>query len=111
MKKTIALILVAVMLTALLAGCGDGALKSYKLRALDENGKPIEGVTLQVCTSENCRMYKTNSQGFINCEDLAEAAYEVHILAAPAGYTFDKEEVYTTSDKFEAHDFVLKTAK
>lgn len=108
MKRMIAIVLIITAMVCLLVGCGDSSLKAYKFRVVDEKGNGVAGVTLQICTDENCRMFKTDSNGNVDTKDLPAAAYEIHILMAPEGYTFDSEEIYKTSATFEAHDFVVK---
>ena len=65
---------------------------TYTLRCEDENGERIAGVTLQVCNDTTCSVYVTNANG--ECVlTLPADNYEIHILKAPEGYTFDSEIV------------------
>lgn len=65
----------------------------YTFRCVDENGERISGVTLQVCNDSTCSVYVTNENGecvvTLPCDN-----YEIHILKAPDGYTFDSEAVF-----------------
>lgn len=64
----------------------------YTLRCVDENGERIEGVTLQVCNDSTCSVYVTDANG--ECVlTLPSDNYEIHVLKAPEGYTFDSEAV------------------
>lgn len=113
MKKAISLILICVTLLGLPAGCGssDNAKNAYVFKCVDENGKGVEGVTLQVCTEEQCVMFKTDKMGTVVCTNTPAAVYEVHVLSCPEGYTYDRNAVYTTSGNFESHTFTLTTEK
>lgn len=67
---------------------------TYTLRCVDENGERISGVTLQVCNDATCSVYVTDANG--ECVlTLPADNYEIHILKAPEGYTFDSEAVVT----------------
>ena len=67
---------------------------TYTLRCEDENGERIAGVTLQVCNDTTCSVYVTDENG--ECVlTLPADNYEIHILKAPEGYTFDSEAVVT----------------
>lgn len=116
MKKTISLLLLLVMAAALLAACGasDSAASKanvYSFTCVDENGKGVEGVRLQICTEEQCRLYSTDKNGRVVCVDLPTAVYEVHVLMCPDGYSYDRNAVYTTSDTFESVTLTLQTVK
>lgn len=64
----------------------------YILRCVDQEGKPVAGVMLQVCDESTCQVLITDEDG--TCEFTAAAyAWEVHILSSPAGYTADSTEV------------------
>ena len=66
----------------------------YTLRCVDEDGNRIAGVTLQVCNDSSCTVYVTDDNG--ECVvTLPADNYEIHILKAPDGYTFDSETVVT----------------
>lgn len=68
---------------------GDAA---YIFRCVDENGERIPGVTLQVCNDSVCSVYVTDANG--ECVlTLAADNYEIHVLKAPEGYTFDSETI------------------
>lgn len=67
---------------------------TYTLRCEDENGERVSGVTLQVCNDSTCSVYVTDANG--ECVlTLPADNYEIHILKAPEGYTFDSETVVT----------------
>ena len=65
---------------------------AYIFRCVDENGERIPGVTLQVCNESVCSVYVTDANG--ECVlTLAADNYEIHVLKAPEGYTFDSETI------------------
>lgn len=65
---------------------------TYTVRCEDENGEPISGVTLQVCNDSTCSVYVTDANG--ECVmTLAADNYEIHVLKAPEGYSFDSDAV------------------
>lgn len=58
---------------------------NYTVMVTDKDGRGLENVIVQVCTTETCQLYKTDSDGMVQFTD-APYAYEVHILKAPDGY-------------------------
>ena len=81
----------------------------YTLRCVDENGARVAGVTLQVCNASTCSIYTTDENG--ECVlTLPSDNYEIHILKAPEGYTFDSENVITAPLEGGEITFSLKCA-
>lgn len=65
---------------------------TYTLRCVDETGAAISGVTLQVCNDSTCSVYVTNESG--ECVlTLPSDNYDIHVLKAPEGFTFDSGAV------------------
>lgn len=94
MKRAI-IILMALCLCLLLAGCGakkGDSLTAYTLTFTDQHGSPVSGVTAQVCNDETCMLYTSDDAGQCKFE-LAPFAYEVHILKLPEGYSGDTETI------------------
>ena len=58
---------------------------NYTVMVTDKDGRGLENVMVQVCTTETCQLYKTDADGMARFTD-APYAYEVHILKAPDGY-------------------------
>ncbi len=82
---------------------------TYTLRCEDENGERVAGVTLQVCNDSTCSIYVTDANG--ECVlTLPADEYEIHILKAPEGYTFDSEAVVTAPIEGGEVTLSLKTA-
>lgn len=65
---------------------------TYTIRCVDENGERVPGVTLQICNDSTCSVYVSDANG--ECVlTLPSDNYEIHILKAPDGFTFDSEAV------------------
>ena len=74
------------------------ALSGYKILVKDQNQDPIPNVMINFCSEiqQTCRMEGTNEDGEIFFE-VPEDSYHISILAAPEGYSYDKDfEMYTT---------------
>lgn len=87
MKKTVALIL---MLCLMLAVPGTAALADggYRVRVVNEDGSPVEGVTVQFCSDEQCLVGMTDADGVAAFDEPA-GSYTVHVLKVPDGYETD----------------------
>ena len=81
----------------------------YVFRCVDENGDPVTGVTLQICTDETCALVKTDETGVVK---YAEKPYEydVHVYRYDEGYELVSEAEFKTDDVYGAYDikFVKK---
>ena len=99
MKRTL-IILLALCLCGILAGCGaknDDGPSSYVITFVDQHGAPVPGVTAQVCNDDTCMIYTSDDAGQCKFE-LAPFAYELHILKLPEGYSGDTESVTILSE-------------
>ena len=67
---------------------------AYIIRVSDQESNPVEGVMVQLCTDEICKVAPTDSNGLASFAE-PEGIYEVHILKVPDGYKAT-EEVYHT---------------
>ena len=81
----------------------------YVFRCVDENGDPVTGVTLQICTDETCALVKTDETGVVK---YAEKPYEydVHVYRYDEGYELVSEAEFKTDDVYGVYDikFVKK---
>lgn len=110
MKRIIITLLCIVAMGMVIVGCADEEnMDKYMFSVENENGEGVEGVKLQVCTESTCQMIETDAVG-IAVYDGEPAAYEVHIYDYPAGYYYDKDEVYITAEFPETVSFVLSFA-
>ncbi len=80
----------------------------YTVRFVDQNGDPVANVMAQVCDVETCEVLPSDENGVVTCVK-AEYAYEIHVLKAPEGYTFDTEKVYVMPA--EGGELVIKGTK
>ena len=66
----------------------------YRVIVKDADGTPIEGVTVQFCDDQTCRLGKTDADG-VAAYEVAEGDYTVHILKVPAGFEKTDDEFHT----------------
>ena len=71
--------------------------ESYRVIVLDNDGKPVEGATVQFCSTDSCTLGKTDSEGAAVFEMPGGEVYTVHILKVPEGFEKNKQE-YETRD-------------
>lgn len=71
--------------------------ESYRVIVLDNDGKPVEGATVQFCSTDSCILGKTDSEGAAVFEMPGGEVYTVHILKVPEGFEKNKQE-YETRD-------------
>lgn len=117
MNKTIKIlttIVVAILLVGclgMLVACGENAdtptpdtngieeTYAYKFTVVDASGNAVSGIKVQLCTSDSCLIPKTTDDNgvaiFDNDTIVSGTVYDIHILNAPAGYTFDNEAYKT----------------
>ncbi len=65
----------------------------YVVYFVDQNGDPVPNVMAQVCDEETCEVLPSDELGAVACLKPVYP-YEIHVLMAPEGYTFDTEAVY-----------------
>ena len=63
-------------------------MASYTIGCVDQNGDPVTGVMINVCTDEACTPMPVDENGIL--EFTSEAyPYVLHVLIVPEGYEFD----------------------
>lgn len=67
---------------------------AYSILVKNENGEPVQGVTVQFCSETECMTGKTDADGVATFEK-ENGDYEIHILKVPDGYEKD-ETVYAS---------------
>ena len=68
----------------------------YTVTAVDEEGNPVVGVQVQVCSDTNCLAKKTGDEG--TCKfNLDPGEYEAHVLKVPEGYELEGDAEFKTS--------------
>lgn len=63
-------------------------VSSYTIKCVDQNGDPVTGVMINVCTDETCTPSPVDENGVL-AFDAASYAYVLHVLTIPEGYEFD----------------------
>ncbi len=76
--------------TDAIAGMTDeiAGVSSYTIKCVDQNGDPVTGVIINVCTDESCTPSPVDENGVL-AFDAASYAYVLHVLTIPEGYEFD----------------------
>ncbi len=65
-------------------------MAQYTVYFVDQNGAPVANVMAQVCDAETCEVLPSDENGMVSFVK-AQYAYEIHVLMAPEGYTFNTE--------------------
>ena len=67
----------------------------YTVYVVDQNGDPVPGVFLNICTDSKCMPVQSDENGVI-AFDGAPDTYHWQLIAVPEGYGFDADfEMYT----------------
>ena len=81
----------------------------YVISFVDEEGKAVEGLMLQVCDDSLCQVFVSDSNG--KCSfTLPAYGYELHLLKLPEGYEYVGEEALTAPENGGELEIVLKKA-
>ncbi len=67
-------------------------MAQYTVYFADQNGDPVANVMAQVCDAETCEVLPSDENGMVTFVK-PMYAYEIHVLMAPEGYTFDTEAI------------------
>lgn len=80
----------------------DGMVQ-YKVKVIDNEGNPVVGVMIQVCTDETCLMpVRTDDTGVATFAPAEPDAYHANFLPrVPDGYEADAELFYFEGDSTE----------
>ena len=82
--------------------------EAYLVHVADQDGNPVEGVTVNFCTDTACVPKESDENGLITFTG-APDAYHVQIIDAPDGYSWDEDyEMYTAR---EYGEWVLRVRK
>ena len=80
----------------------------YTIYVVDQNGDPVAGAAVNICTDETCAPMKTDEEGMIVYTG-EPYAYHLQVLKVPEGYSFDKEmEIYTEAETSEITIEIVK---
>ncbi len=78
----------------------------YRIRVVDDDMEPVEGVMVQFCSDVSCKLGKTDQEGIATFDD-PPAVYEVHILKAPDGYD-ENTNAYKTEPTYSNMVIVIE---
>ena len=82
--------------------------KAYVIHVVDQDGNPVEEVTVNFCTDMTCTPQETDEAGMISFEG-EPYEYHVQIVDVPEGYSYDENfDMYTTA---EYGEWVLRVKK
>ena len=82
--------------------------KAYVIHVVDQDGNPVEEVTVNFCTDTACTPEETDEAGMIAFEG-EPREYHVQIVDVPEGYSYDESfDMYTTA---EYGEWVLRVKK
>lgn len=107
MKKIVSLQLV-LSIVLLLCACGTASTvkeeekdqQKLVVHCVDENGSPVEGVSIQLCTDTSCFMTKSDAKGeaLFDLVPIEANEYSVHVYKLPENYEMpEKSEIEITS--------------
>lgn len=72
----------------------DNGKITYTVTILDQNGNPVEGVTVQFCDAENCKLpVNTDANGVVT-GTYAASEYHITLVELPDGYTTEETEFF-----------------
>ena len=80
----------------------------YIFRCTDENGDPVSGVMIQVCTDEACIIIKSDDSGNAVYEEMP-FEYDIHIFRYPEMYELTSEAQFTTAAEYTAYDIKFRS--
>ena len=84
------------------------AAQAYIMHVADQDGNPVEGVTVNFCTDVSCVPKESDEDGLITFTG-APDSYHVTIVDVPDGYSWDEDyEMYTAR---EYGEWVLRVRK
>ncbi len=72
---------------------------TYTVTVVDQDGNPVSGVYVQLCTSENCLMPNaTDASGVVTFKQNPGVTYQAKLNMLPEGYTGDTETYVDFTD-------------
>ncbi|MGN0794379.1 MAG: peroxiredoxin family protein [Aristaeellaceae bacterium] len=77
-----------------LPGEGQDSEVCYVVTVIDQQGEAVPGVTISITDGSMCELMTSDGDGVIEYT-AAAASYQVHVVKAPEGCTFEAERVWT----------------
>ncbi|MBR3098286.1 MAG: hypothetical protein IKH18_01770 [Clostridia bacterium] len=71
----------------------------YTVRVIDQNGDPVPGAMVNVCSDTVCDPRMTDEEGCLFYES-EPFNYHLQLLKAPEGYSFDRTQEYHTGTEY-----------
>ena len=82
-------------------GGEEESASGYDFEVVDQNGDPVPGAVMNLCSDESCMMETADEEGHIHY-DVAPGKYHITVLHVPDGYTFEEnDDLYTEEDNSE----------
>jgi len=82
----------------------------YCIYVFDTDGKPVQGVIIQLCDDSSCTLQPTDANGVAAFEGMAQKVYEIHVLKVPEGFRQD-EKSYQTLESYSDVSIFLDRAE
>lgn len=70
------------------AQAADTGVATYTIKCIDQDGNPVVGTMINVCTDEACTPMPVDENGVLEFTTVAYP-YVLHVLIVPEGYEFD----------------------
>ena len=64
---------------------------AYTFTCIDNEGNPVQGVRLQVCSDVQCYTMKTDADGSASLDAAENGVYTLHVVKVPEGYEYQGE--------------------
>ena len=61
---------------------------AYQLSFVDQNGEPVEGVTVNICDDASCTPMESDANGMVSFV-YPSFAYHIQVIVVPEGYEYD----------------------
>jgi len=90
------------------ASADAAAAEAYVATVVDQNGDPVPGAILLMCSDDTCMTCECDENG-VWVQTGEPCAYHVQILTVPEGYSFDETYEYTTAEEYET--FTVEVVK
>ncbi len=79
----------------------------YRISVIDQDGNPVSGAIVNICTDTTCTTGKSDEKGLILFTG-EKQSYHLQLLKAPDGYSFDSPADLYTEDQT---DFTISVSK
>lgn len=84
----------------------EAELGEYLFFCADQNGEPVPGVMISICSDISCSAVFTDADGKAIYAGPPQE-YEVHIQSVPDGYEYDPDQLFTTAAQYESMKLII----